>query len=98
MATHTSKADTASSDRPHWKDPAYKAWASATYSQEDYASHQCHPCWRDADFYAEWSAEEYGQENYHLFDPNKQRTQMSDAEIMEEARLRANLIIYGIGQ
>jgi hypothetical protein len=89
------QAEPTTSDRPHWKDPAYKAWAAVTYSTEDYAPHQRHPCWKDADFYAEFAAEEYGAENYHLFDPNKPRTEMSDAEIMEEARARAHLIIHG---
>jgi hypothetical protein len=37
MATYPHHANTAASDRPHWKDPAYKVWASATYSTEDYA-------------------------------------------------------------
>jgi hypothetical protein len=82
------------STRPHWKrEPeAYKAWASQTYSTNDYAPHQFTPCWRDADFYAEYAKETYGADNYHLFDPAKNRTSMTDGEIMAEARDRYETI------
>jgi hypothetical protein len=82
-------------DRPHWKsDPeAYRAWAAQHYGPEDYSPTQRHPCWRDTDFYAEFAAETYGQENFHLFDANKSRTKMTNEEVMAEAQARAKAII-----
>lgn len=84
------------STRPHWKrsPEAYEAWAVATYSSTDYAAHQRHPCWRDEDFYAEYARETYGDENYNaFFDPKKNRTSMTDGEILLEARGRAKAIL-----